>query len=172
MTIIADGGLNNNNIRELQEAVVGLQEGGPGGSGFSGEGTAITALLPLGEVTDNLSAVGITGLYSPTAPEEDNTAEAWIGIWVDEDVAYLWVGYGDNANGVAAEVRSTKATLTVRPVSGQSVAAPAFVVKNDMGGDRFIVRPDGLVVIVLPTSDPAVDGALWRSGNDVKVSTG
>jgi hypothetical protein len=33
-------------------------------------------------------------------------------------------------------------------------------------GTAQILMPD------LPTSDPAVAGALWRSGNDLKISTG
>ena len=35
------------------------------------------------------------------------------------------------------------------------------------------IRHDGKVIAPnLPTSDPGIAGAIWRSGNDLKISTG
>jgi hypothetical protein len=44
---------------------------------------------------------------------------------------------------------------------------------NSSSAERFVVRENGNILMPdLPTSDPAVAGALWRSGNDLKISTG
>lgn len=40
------------------------------------------------------------------------------------------------------------------------------------GGTNFRLRADGLLLAVLPTTDPAVPGALWNDNGTVKVSAG
>lgn len=51
------------------------------------------------------------------------------------------------------------------------VVAPGGVLK--LGTAVFTVAADGKVIVTgLPTSDPAVAGALWNSTGTVKISAG
>lgn len=70
-----------------------------------------------------------------------------------------------------------KQAITTLPKA--SVAGPAWVmvaenpaVDPNTARAKAAVDADGNFIIVVPTTDPGIAGALWRTGSTLKVSTG
>lgn len=134
---------------------------GGSGSGFSGAGTAITSLLPLGKVTD-ATPLGDPGLYAPTSTDPED------GGWIDLGWASgrVYLGAGDlSSGGVAAikfgtvnefvvqenvgngflsmQLNASRAYFAMQAVAGQT--DELIELADEDGNTVFTVGPDGAI---------------------------
>jgi hypothetical protein len=101
--------------------------------------------------------------------EQDYVASSGLldGYWARHDGRSIWLAYEDHA-----VMELYRDHLKLR-ADIENVHAGFISIEDASESESVTINGDGTVIVThLPTSDPAVAGQLWRSGNDLKVSTG